>query len=165
MLNDNTFGVQSPKNQNPWQRWASNNRPALIATAWVWLFFFLLALIALFTGWASLPFTVGAQVLLSLVAGYIAGRIHRKTPGGASTPVRQGILSGVLLQATTAVVILGIAILVGIGSFGALIPLMVPYFVALIPALVCSAALGALGARLAGVGRKRKVQNDTERQT
>ena len=150
MMDDNTFGVEPAKSQNRLKRWADKNRPALTATAWVWFFFFILALIALFTGWASLPVTLGLQIVLSFAAGYIAGRIERQTPDSSSSPVRQGMLAGVYLQVTTALVILVVAVLVGIGSFGALIPLLVPYFLALPPALLFSAGFGAFGARLAG---------------
>ena len=145
MLDQHTFGIQDTQ---PPQTWRQRNRPALVAAAWFWLFFLILALISLFTGWASLPVTLGLQLLLSLGAGVLAARLHRRQTAADPNYVHQGALAGFYLPLTTAAVILVVALVAGIGSLGTLLPLMIPYFVALPVELGMCSALGALGARL-----------------
>ena len=155
MLNDHTFGFEKPPKDSAIARWYRRNRSALVATAWFWLAFFLLALITLLTGWASLPVTFTLQVLVSFGAGYLAARLGYKADLAATNISRQGMLAGLYLPLTTLLVLVIVALWIGIASFGALLPLMLPYFLSLPPLILLCTFLGYLGARLAQFNLKK----------
>lgn len=150
MIDDHTFGVPEPRGEGRLARWYRRNRPAVLATLWLWILFLILALVTLFTGWASLLVTLAIQILLSLAAGGLAARIYHRRPAEGTSPAKQGALAGIFLPLTTGIVILIVAIWIGIGSFGTLIPLMLPYFLALPGAVILSGGLGWAGGRLVG---------------
>ena len=158
MLDDHTFGVDDPEQRSRFSRWYRQNRPALVATAWFWLLFFVLALVTLFTGWASLPVTLTLQVLVSFGSGALAAWLHYKANPESSQYARLGAYAGIYLPATTLLVILVVALWMGISSFGALLPLMVPYFLSFPLVFVLSVLLALLGARGAGYFLRRKSQ-------
>jgi hypothetical protein len=145
MIDDHTFGVPDPRGERRLARWYRRNRPAVLATLWLWILFLILALVTLFTGWASLLVTLAIQTLLSLAAGGLAAWIYHPKPVEGTSHARQGALAGIFLPLTTGIVILVAAILIGIGSFGTLVPLMLPYFVALPGAVILSGGLGWAG--------------------
>lgn len=145
MIDDHTFGVPDPRGEGRLARWYRRNRPAVLATLWLWILFLILALVTLFTGWASLLVTLGIQTLLSLAAGGLAAWIFHRKPVEGTSHARHGALAGIFLPLTTGIVILVVAILIGIGSFGTLVPLMLPYFVALPGAVILSGGLGWAG--------------------
>ena len=150
MIDDHTFGVPDSRHEGRLARWYRRNRPAVLATLWLWILFFILALITLFTGWASLLATLVIQTLLSFVAGGLAAWLFHRKPAEGTSHARQGALAGIFLPLTTGIVILAAAILIGIGSFGTLVPLMLPYFVALPGAVILSGGLGWAGGWLVG---------------
>lgn len=156
MLDDHTFGVDDPNRRSRLSRWYQRRRPALVATAWFWLLFFILALITLLTGWASLPVTLGLQVLVSFGAGALAARLYNKADPESGQYVRQGAHAGLYLPVTTLLVILVVALWLGVSSFGVLLPLMVPYFLSFPLVLVLSVLLAMLGARGAQYFLKRR---------
>jgi polyferredoxin len=158
MIDDHTFGVDDPDQQSRLSRWYQHHRPALVATAWFWLLFFILALITLVTGWASLPVTMSLQVLVSFGAGYVAAKTHHKEDPQSPNYARLGALTGLYLPFTTLIVIILVALWIGISSFGTLIPLMIPYFLFFPLLLVASAALAFLGARMAQYFLERKLK-------
>jgi hypothetical protein len=156
MLDDHTFGFDQSPPPGSWQAWVRRERPALAAAAWFWPMFLLLALVALFTGWASLPITLSLQVLVSLGAGWAAGRFDRRAYlFGLETqrlrPTRMGAFAGIYLALTTALVLVLVAIWAGLGSFGTLVPLMIPYFAALPVELAFCGLAGALGGWVASL--------------
>ena len=150
MIDDHTFGVPDPRGEGRLSRWYRRNRPAVLATLWLWILFLILALVTLFTGWASLLATLVIQTLLSFVAGGLAAWIYHRKPAEGTSHARQGALAGIFLPLTTGIVILVAAILIGVGSFGTLVPLMLPYFVALPGAVILSGGLGWAGGWLVG---------------
>jgi len=158
MLDDHTFGVDDPEQRSLLSRWYQHHRPALVATAWFWLLFFALALITLFTGWASLPVTLTLQVLVSFGAGATAAWLHHKADPESDQYVRLGTYAGLYLPATTLLVILIVALWLGISSFGALLPLMVPYFLSFPIVLILSGLLAMSGAKVARYIIKRKAK-------
>jgi len=147
MLDDHTFGVDDPEQRSRFSRWFQHHRPALVATAWFWLLFFILALITLLTGWASLPVTLTLQVMVSCGAGALAAWLHYKADPESGQYARLGAYAGLYLPVTSLLVILIVALWLGISSFGALLPLMVPYFLSFPLVLVLSALLAMFGAR------------------
>jgi len=158
MLDDHTFGVNDPEQRSRFSHWYQRHRPSLVATAWFWLLFFVLALVTLFTGWASLPVTLTLQVLVSFGAGALAAWLHHKVDPRSDQYTRLGAYAGIYLPVTTLLVILVVALWLGISSFGALLPLMVPYFLSFPLVLILSGFLAMLGARgiQALVKRKQK---------
>lgn len=146
MLDEHTFGTRHQASRL--SQWMHDRRPALVATGTFWLVFLVLSIITLFTGWGSRAVTLVMQILLSLGAGFLAAwMLHRNktVPGGY---VRQGALAGFYLPLTTALVVLALAILIGLGSLGTLLPLMIPYFLFLPVELGACSAVGALGAKI-----------------
>jgi len=150
MIDDHTFGVPEPRGEGCLARWYRRNRPAVLATIWLWILFLILALITLFSGWASLLVTLAIQILLSFAAGGLAAWLFHRKPVEGTSHARQGALAGIFLPLTTGIVILVAAILIGVGSFGTLVPLMLPYFVALPGAVILSGGLGWAGGWLVG---------------
>ena len=144
--------AQSPYDVRPvgvtTHRWPAAHRPALVAAAWFWLVFLALALITLFTGWASRPVTLVLQLIASLGAGFLAARLQRRHFPGLPLTTRQGTLAGFYLPVATAVVIILVAILAGAASLGLLLPLMLPYFLFLPVEIGACSLLGALGAHI-----------------
>jgi len=139
----------TPENLNSQTASASHwggRRPALAAAACWWLVFLALAVVTLFTGWASRPVTLMLQLVASLGAGFQAGWLYQRGRPGGNRLVRQGALAGFYLPVASALVILVVAVLVGIGSFGLLIPLMIPYFLFLPVEIGACSLLGAFGA-------------------
>ena len=148
MLDDHTFGVEDPERGNALERWYRRNRPAVFATLWLWLLFLILAGVTLLTGWASRPVTLVLQMVLSFGAGLLAGWYHRRDRPEIPRYTRLGALAGFLLPFTTAIVIVIVALVIGIGSLGTLLPLMIPYFLSLPLELIFCSGLGALGGRI-----------------
>jgi hypothetical protein len=148
MLDDRTFGVEDPGPRRGLRGWYDRERPALKAAAWFWVVFLALSFVSLFTGWASLGLTMLLQAVVGLAAGVLAAVFHHRDRPQKQRSIRMGIFAGVYLCLTTLLVILVFAIVAGLGSLGVLVPIMVPYFVAL-PGefLICSLA-GGLGAGL-----------------
>lgn len=126
--------------------WRKAQRPALKAAAAWWLVFLILAIVTLFTGWASRPVTLFLQLVASLGAGFLAAWLSRGEVGNAAKAVRQGAFAGLYLPLASAAVVLIIAILAGIGSLGALLPVMIPYFLFLPVEIGACSQCGALGA-------------------
>jgi hypothetical protein len=156
MLDDHTFGFEKPPKDSAVARWCRRNHSALVATAWFWLAFFVLALITLLTGWASLPLTFALQALVSFGAGYLAARLGYKEEPAAANFSRQGARAGFYLPLTSLLVLLVVALWIGIASFGAMLPLMVPFFLSLPLLFLMCTFMGVLGARMAEFILKRK---------
>ena len=148
MIDDHTFGAKKSESKSGFSRWYERNRPAVIATLWLWLVFLILALITLFTGWASLLVTMLIQTILSLGAGMLAANLFQKKPIENSSAARQGILAGIYLPLTTGIVISIVGLWIGVGSLGTLVPLMLPFCVALPAAVILDGFCGLIGARL-----------------
>jgi hypothetical protein len=125
--------------------WGKALQPALKAAATWWLVFLFLAIVTLFTGWASRPVTLFLQLVASLGAGILAAWLSKTEVGGAAKAVRQGAFAGLYLPLASAAVVLIIAILAGISSLGALLPVMIPYFLFLPIEIGACSLCGALG--------------------
>ena len=148
MLDDHTFGVHDAEDRVGWGRWVNRWQPALVAAAWFWVFFFILALITLFTGWASLIVTLALQSLTSLGAGAVAARRLHQLERPNPRYTQMGAFAGFFLVLTTFAVVILVALWVGLSSFGAALPLMIPYFLNIPTALILCGGFGAIGARL-----------------
>lgn len=148
MLDENTFGIEQPPAATGPQAWMRRNRPAILAAAWLWLVFLALALVTLFTGWASLPVTFTLQSLVSLGAGALAAWLLEKEQRAEPHYTRMGATAGFYLALTTAVVVTLVGIWAGLGSLGTLIPFMVPYCISLPLEVGICGFTGAVGARL-----------------
>ena len=125
MLGQSTSFAQTVKASQPWR---IEQRPALVAAACWWLTFLVMAVITLFTGWASRPVTLYLQLLTSLGAGFQAAWLYQRSQPADTRHVRQGALAGFYLPVASAMIILVIAVMAGLSSFGSLLPLMIPYF-------------------------------------
>ena len=121
-------------------------RPALVAAATWWLVFLLLAVVTLFTGWASRPITLYLQLLASLGAGVQAAWLYRRWNPEGSQYVRQGAFAGLYLPLASAAVLIVTSILLAIGSLGAVLLLTIPYFLFLPIEIGGCSLSGAFGA-------------------
>ena len=148
MLDEHTFGVRPVQPERGLRIWYRQNRAALLAAAWFWVLFLVLAALTLFTGWSSRPVTLFLEMIVSLGAGILAAWLHRREQPLAPRYVRMGTLAGFYLPLTTAVAITLIALAAGLASLGTLLPLMIPYFVFLPVELGVCSLLGAFGAWL-----------------
>lgn len=148
MVDDQTFGVRFTRGEPRLAKWYHDQRPAIIATAWFWLAFLVLAGITLVTGWASRPVTLVLQWPLSFGAGVLAAYLHQKEYPGQTGAVRMGILAGCYLPLSVAAVMMMLAILAAFVSFGTTLFLTIPYFVTLPLEIGACTIFGALGAWL-----------------
>ncbi len=148
MLDDHTFGVADAEFEGRFTRWRRHYRPAWMAALWFWVFFLLLALVTLFTGWASLPVTLSLQALMALAAGALAAVLLHREGHEQLVFAHMGAWAGILLVLTTLGVVLLVALWVGISTFGTTLPLMIPYCFSLPMAVVLCGSLGALGGRI-----------------
>ena len=148
MINENTFGVVETGPQKGLRAGYQRNRPAIVAATWFWLLFMVLAVITLFTGWASRPVTLLLQLFLAFFSGILAAWLHKRQNPVEPRYVRMGALAGFYLPLTTALIITLVVLVTGIGSYGLLLPLMIPYFVSLPVEMGACSMLGAAGAWL-----------------
>lgn len=131
MIDNHTFGIEPPAQPRGLKALYQRDQAAIQAAAWLWAVFLILAVITLFTGWASLGVTLFLQFLVSFASGFLAGRNERRNHPEAPRITRMGALSGFYLVLVTALVLTLLAIVVGVGSLGTVVPLMIPYFLSL----------------------------------
>ncbi len=142
MLDNYTFGVRQSQKQNP----RIGLRPAIRATAWLWLVFLALALVTLFTGWASLLITSILELLVSFCAGLLAGYFISRSKSDRPRYLLNGAVAGMLLPVTAALTAGVIGIFAGLGTMGTALGLMLPYLISLPLVIGLCTLLGALGA-------------------
>jgi hypothetical protein len=161
-MSDNAVSTSDHTVRTSLQGWYRRDRPSILAAAWFWLFFVLLAAVTLLTGWASLPVTLGLQSILSLGAGALAAWLLQREGRLSPRYSHSGALAGLYLTAITAAAIIGLAVLIGIGSLGATLPLMLPYFLSLPVQAINTSLFGAVGAYITQFFIARKRTNNSE---
>jgi len=143
------FGFGEVQQQDPVTRWLEQARPALTAAARWSALYLVLSLISLLTGWASLTVTLVLQTLMGVVAGWQAARWACARGDGRWAAIRQALGAVWLLLGGATILILGAAMVAGAESAGVLIPLMVPYLMALPVVWLLGTAGGVLVGLLA----------------
>ena len=161
-MSDNALSAENHTGRTKLQGWYTRDRPSILAAAWFWLFFVLLAAVTLLTGWASLPVTLGLQSILSLGAGALAAWLLRREGRPSPRYSHSGALAGLYLTVITAAAISGLAVLIGIGSLGTTLPLMLPYFLSLPVQAINTSLFGAVGAYITQFFIARKRTDNSE---
>lgn len=111
--------------------WLARIRPALTAAARWSALFFVLAVVTLWAGWASLTVTLVLQVIVGALAAGDAARQGKQLGKSGLWNIGQAVLATWMLLGGVGVLILLLALIAGSESAGTLVPLMVPYFLSL----------------------------------